>query len=235
MYRQAYQSVMAGEPVARSTFDVYRDERALYYVKNPCSDKDMKTHFFLHIFRADAREFSTHRRLFGYDSHNFLFRDHGLWFDEKCLARIALPQYDIAHIETGSLRHPSCDPNSLKVYRQAYQSVVAGEPVASSTFDVYRDERALYYVKNPCADEDVKIPFFLHIFPTDEKELPNHRRWWGYDNYDFHFSHVVQFDDKCMASIALPQYDIARIKTGQHAVSGGRTWEARISFNELSK
>ena len=243
MYRQAYQRAESGELVTRSTFDVYRDESALYYVKTPCSDKDMKTRFSLHIFRTDAREFSTHRRLFGYDSHNFQFRDHGLRFDEKCLARIALPQDDIAHIETGPLPHQSYDSNSLKVYRQSYQSVVAGEPVARSTFDVYRDERALYYVKNPCADEDVKLPFFLHIFPTDVKGLPHHRRWLGYDNYDFHFSHGVQFDDKCMASIALPQYDIARIKTGQHTVYGTnhqavfsrRTWEAKISFNELSK
>ena len=120
----------------------------------------------------------------------------------------------------------------LEEYRQAYQRVVSGELVARSTFDVYRDERALYYVKSPCSDEDVKLQFFLHIFPSDRKDLPSHRYLWGYDNYDFYFfSQGLRFDDKCLASIALPHYDIARIETGQyHWDSGSKQWKAKIFF-----
>ena len=242
-YRQAYQRVVSGEPVARATFDTYRDETALYYVKTPCSNADITTQFSLYIFPTDAADLPIHRRLFGHDSDVFNFQDRGLRFDEKCLARIALPQYDIARIETRPLSRDSSNGYAhgavLEGYRQAYQQVVAGEPVARSTFDVYRDERVLYYVKTPCSDEDVKDrdKFFLHIFPTDAKELPGHRRPYRYDNDDFNFlDQGLKFDNKCMASISLPQYDIARIKTGQfHSRSANRLWEAEISLDDRLK
>ena len=227
-YRQA---VVSGELVARSTFDVYRNERTLHYVKSPCSDADMKTKFFLYIFPTDERAIP-----FGYDNEVFKFQDRGLRFDDKCLASVALPNYDIARIETGPLSPAqSKERGRFEVYRQ-YQRVVSGELVARSTFDVYRDERVLHYVKTPCFDEDIKTKFFLHIFPTDRKELPSHRWLWGYDNDDFSWrKRGLRFDDKCLASIALPHYDIARIKTGQFYDDGVRVWEVEISLNEQSK
>ncbi len=244
-HRAKYQRVVSGELVARSTFDVYRDERALHYVKTPCSDADMKTQLFLHIFPTDGAELPGHRRLFGHDARVFNFSKHALRFDDKCLASIALPPYDIARIETGPLPAAgrrgfsalfaydiarietgplppdqsgdrAADPGVLESYRQAYQRVVSDEPMARSTFDVYLDERVLYYVKTPCSDADIKTRFFLHIFPNDKEELPDHRRQWGYDNYDSSFfKRILRFDDKCLASIALPPYDIAWIETGQ--------------------
>ena len=241
-YRQAYQRVVSGEPVARSTFDVYRDERTLHYVKSPCSDADRKTKFFLHIFPTDRKELDAQRWVWGYDNDNFSFHTRGLRFDDKCLASVALPHYDIARIETGPLspgqsNERTDDPGMLKAYRQAYQRVVSGEPVARSTFDVYRDEHMLHYVKSPCSDADVKTKFFLHIFPTDRKELDAHRYLWGYNSGDFSFLRRggLRFDDKCLASIALPHYDIARIKTGQFYIDRVRVWEAEIFLNEQSK
>ena len=235
-YRQA---VVSGELVARSTFDVYRDERALHYVKSPCSDADMQTEFFLHIFPTDERSIPVHRRWLGYDTEGFKFWKHGLRFDDKCLASIALPNYDIARIETGPLspgqsNERAYDPDRLEVYRQAYRQVVSGEVVARSTFDVYRDERVLHYVKSPCSDADVKTRFFLHIFPTKKEPSSLYYRW-RYDNIDFDFSsYGLRFDDKCLASIALPNYDIARIKTGQFKLKT-KQWEAKITLNEQSK
>ena len=125
----------------------------------------------------------------------------------------------------------------LEWYQQAYQQVVSGEPVAHSTFDVYRDGRVLYYVKTPCSGEDVKDRFFLHLFPADASELPVHRRPHRFDNYDFYLTKQVRkFDNKCLARIALPQYDIVRIQTGQYnAVSFVRTWETEIPLSDPSK
>ena len=242
-YRYKYQWVVSGELVARSTFDVYRDDRTLHYVKSPCSDADMQTEFFLHLFPADERSIAFHRRGLGYDNEVFKFYDRGLRFDDKCLASIALPHYDIARIETGPLppakasKERADHPGRLKAYRQAYQRVVSGELVTRSIFDVYRDDRTLYYVKSPCSDADVKFRFFLHLFPADAKELPSHRRPYGYDNYDFDFSsYGLRFDDKCLAGIALPHYAIARIETGRvHWNSSGNHWEAKIFLDEQSK
>ncbi len=238
-YRQA---VVSGELVARSTFDVYRDEHVLHYVKSPCSDADMQTKFFLHLFPTDERSIPVHRRWFGYDTDVLKFWHYGLRFDDKCLASVALPHYDIARIETGPLSpgqsdERADDPDRLEVYRQVYQRVVSGELVARSTFDVYRDERTLYYVKSPCSNEDVKTKFFLHIFPTNRQELDSRRWQWGYDNDGFDFSEQgLRFDDKCLASVALPHYDIARIETGQfHFDSRGKQWKAKIFLDEQSK
>ncbi len=235
-YRQAYQRVASGEPMARSTFDVYREDRTLHYVKTPCSDADMNIQLFLHIFPTDGAELPDHRRLFGYDTDILHFSDHGFRFDDKCLASIALPHYDIARVETGPLPpgqsgERADDPGVLKAYRQAYQRVASGEPMARSTFDVYRGDRTLHYVKTPCSDADVKTRFFLHIFPTDAKELPFQRWQWGYDNDDFSFfDRGLRFDDRCLASIELPPYDIARIETGQF-LTGRRLWEVEISLD----
>ena len=241
-YRQAYQRIVSGEPVARSTFDVYRDEMALYYVKMPCSNADLTTRFSMHLFPTNASDLPIHRRLFGHDNDIFNFQNRGLRFDDKCLARLAPPQYAIARIETRPFSRDLSDgyayaTDVLQGYRQAYQQVVSGEPVARSTFDVYRDERVLYYVKTPCSEADVRDKFFLHLFPADASELPVSRRPHRYDNYDFHFFWQGQrFDSKCLASIALPQYHIVRIKTGQYStLSLGRTWEAEISLDASSK
>ena len=259
-YRQTYQRVVSAEPVVRSTFDVYRDERVLHYVKTPCSDADMKTKFFLHIFPTNRKELNPHLWQWGYYNDDFYFFKRGLRFDDKCLASIALRHDDIARIETGPLPlGQSKERERLEEYRQAYRRVVSGELVARSTFDVYRDEHVLHYVKSPCSDADVKTQFFLHIFPTDRKELDSHRWLWGYDNDDFSFYKIVvplysygqgkydndnfssnkrglRFDDKCLASIALPHYAIARIETGQyHWDSGSKQWEAKIFFHEQSK
>ena len=153
-YRQAYRRIVSGELVARSTSDVYREERALHYVKTPCSDEDMKTKFFLHIFPTNRKELDSHRWLWGYNNYTFSFDKQGLRFDDTCLVSIALPHYDIARVETGPLssdqsKERANDPDRLEVYRRTYQRVVSGELVARSTFDVYRVSRALYYVKTP--------------------------------------------------------------------------------------
>ena len=44
--RLAWQSTLSGEPVIRSTFDVYVSEDALVYVKEPCARADTEANFF---------------------------------------------------------------------------------------------------------------------------------------------------------------------------------------------
>ena len=55
------------------------------------------------------------------------------------------------------------------------------------------------------------------------------RRQLGFDNLDFRFAdRGVLFDGKCMARIALPEYDIARIGTGRSCPDGKSAW--RVDF-----
>ena len=119
--------------------------------------------------------------------------------------------------------------------RPAYEMLVSGEPVIRSDFDVYLSENTLGYVKDPCSPADTKAMFFLHLYPVDVNDLPDHRRGHGFNNLDFNFyRRGVILDGRCMATVALPEYDIARISTGQSVpVAGGfnHPWEAEFLFN----
>ncbi len=108
------------------------------------------------------------------------------------------------------------------------------QPAIRSDFDVYLSENALAYVREPCARADVEATFFLHLYPFDVNDLPDDRKRHGFDNLDFRFDQRgMIFDGICMATVALPEYDIARIGTGQYVpVDGGyhHFWEEEIGL-----
>ncbi len=117
--------------------------------------------------------------------------------------------------------------------RPAYEELVSGEPVIRSDFDVYLGGNRLVYVREPCARADTEATFFLHLIPADVNDLPGQRRQYGFDNRDFHFDdgRGVVFDGKCWVTAVLPDYDIARISTGQYVpVEGGfhHLWEGEL-------
>ena len=233
-YRALYRSVVATKPMAQEVFDVYLIDGTVYYVKEPCDASNFVASFFLHVFPATIDDLPDDRREYGFDNFDFIVRDRGLLFDGKCLASVDLPQYDIASLRTGrldgeevawSVAHVIQAPNLVS----AYPSIVSGEPLARSEFDLYLDGGKLYYVKEPCESEDVQVGFFLHIVPTDLDDLPDARREYRFDNLDFRFEvRGVQFDGKCVASIGLPQYGIARITTGQYD-GVDRIWEIELA------
>ena len=100
---EAYRSITAGEPVVRSSFDVYLIGNELTYVKEPCAPADTEPHFFLHILPADANVLPDDRKQYGFDNLDFNFsRDSGgRHFGGKCLVIKPLPNYKITSIRTG--------------------------------------------------------------------------------------------------------------------------------------
>ena len=144
------------------------------------------------------------------------------------------PAYDIAGIRTARLHgdgHTWIVAHVIQAPKliSAYPSIVSSEPIARSEFNLYVDEGKLYYVKEPCGSEDVQAGFFLHVVPEDIDDLPDNRKQHGFDNLDFGFDvRGVLFDGKCAASVDLPQYDIARITTGQYDGTG-RIWEVEVA------
>ena len=110
-------------------------------------------------------------------------------------------------------------------YRSLYRSVVATEPMAREDFDVYLIDGTVYYLKEPCYAADFVASFFAHVFPAAIEDLSDDRREYGFDNFDF----VVRdrgllFDGKCLASVELPQYDIASFRTGRIRGDGAEVW-----------
>ena len=127
------------------------------------------------------------------------------------------------------------------IYDFAHKALIAGdfgERLASSRFDIYLDEvgdegeRRLIYFKQSCAADDAQRRFFLHITPSDARDLPAHRQKYGFGNRDFHFYNRGKASDGwCIAIAQLPRYPIQSIRTGQFT-STGRVWRADIDLGE---
>ena len=106
---------------------------------------------------------------------------------------------------------------------------------AESEFQVYRRQPAnvLEYAKANCGPEHTAAQFFLHITPADAADLPEHRREHGFANRDFRFRQDggVALDGQCRINRPLPNYPIARIRTGQYNAAG-EIWAVELSFEE---
>ena len=108
----------------------------------------------------------------------------------------------------------------ISMYRTAYREAASSDPIARGYFNVYLHEGALYYVREVGCQVD--LSFFLHVVPVDEGDLPGHRRQYGFDSLSFNFiERVVGFDGGCMAVVDLPEYEAARVETGQIGGEGG--------------
>ena len=109
-------------------------------------------------------------------------------------------------------------------------------PAIRSDWDVYLVGNSLIYKKEPCARADTEVKFFLHLIPADVNDLPDYRKQYGFDNFDFNFDErAAIFDGKCLAEAPLPEYAISEIRTGQYVrVDGGynHLWEGQIRLNE---
>ena len=115
-----------------------------------------------------------------------------------------------------------------------YDGLVAGDRAAGAGgFALHLTKHRLVYIKEPCAPEEVAGWFFLHIYPTDAASLPEWRRGYAFDNLDFRFGpNGAVFDGRCLAAVPLPEYGIARIRTGQYVPDSGALWEVEFAIGE---
>lgn len=103
-------------------------------------------------------------------------------------------------------------------------------PIANSVFDIHVGAKGkrLIYVGRTCSERDSEARFILHVWPVHAADLPNSRRKHGFENLDFNFeSYGSKAKNTCITFASLPEYDIARISTGQ-IDSAGRIW--RVEF-----
>ena len=99
---EAYRSITAGEPVVRSSFDLWLVGNELIYAKEPCAAADTEPPFFLHVVPGNAGDLPGDRKQHGFDNLDFYFGGSGgRRFDGKCLVTRPLPDYRITSIRTG--------------------------------------------------------------------------------------------------------------------------------------
>ena len=120
----------------------------------------------------------------------------------------------------------------LDFYRAERRRVESRQPAARSVFDLYLDGGDLYYIKDPCAEEDTRGGFFLSVHPVHLERLAEDRRALGHDSLNFYFAQrgTPVFDGACMAKAPLPEYPVRIIETGRRTPAGERTeWRAAIN------
>ena len=230
-------TVPSGALLAEAEFDIHLLGRTLTYFKEPCAAEDLTARFFLHVFPAEAADQA------GYDNLNFWFHDRGAIRNGRCAAVVPLPDYRIGRITSG--QYVPGEGQLWRVitgyqlrpaaYRRVSESIRAGAygaPAARSNFDLYLAEGELIYFRQSCTPEEVDARFFLHVVPTDLADLPSAllRLQWRFENLDFSFSERGNLlDGTCVAVVPLPDYQIARIRTGQYIPEQGHLWDVTFS------
>ena len=254
LYGAERRRLAASEPDARSEFDVYLEEGALRYLKSPCAPGDADALFFAHFLPPDPAFLRGDAGPIGFEGVNFPFAatdndsdSSAVYFDDACMTTVNIPYRPIAAIHTGQYAtggarlweaaiFPPPSAETLAAYENAYQAVAdGGEPAARSAFDIYLNGNGtISYLKQPCSAEDARGRFFLSVHPADAADLPPERREIGHEslNFDFKPPHGAVFNGKCMATRQLPDYEIAKVETGQDAPAAGRLWSAEIAVGD---
>ena len=145
---------------------------------------------------------------------------------------------DIAAIMGETMLRPPAAPASTEgvafsdwqvwPLRELEALLATAHPIASDRFDLYLDHDRIAYRKEPCAMAETEDRFMLHVFPERPDDLPAEHRESGFENLDFEFElRGIIRDGECLAQAHLPNYPIARIRTGQYA-AGERLWQAEF-------
>ena len=225
------------QPDGPDTFDVFLDRaegrHRLLYAKPHCSQTEYETPVTLHIYPENLTDLPFYLWKGGLDNRDFLLSIYGGRPGGECVAVFPLPDYPIAAIHTGQAGrwavnlYPPTEPDRL---RATYAALSTSPPAARAAFDLYLQDNRLIYLREACAAADTAAGFFLHILPAEVADLPPERQAAGFANLDFAFSRRGgSFDGKCLAAVALPNYPIKEIRTGQYVPDQGELWAVELT------
>ena len=224
------------QPAGPETFDVFLDmaesRNRLLYAKSHCSQAEHETPVTLHIYPESLADLPFYLWKGGLDNRDFPLPAYGGRPGGECIGVFPLPDYPIAAIHTGQggrwevNLYPPTEPDRL---RATYAALSDRQPAARAAFDLYRQDNRLIYLRESCAAADTAAGFFLHIIPGDVADLPPERQAAGFANLDFTFDRRGgPFDGKCLAAVALPNYYIEEIRTGQYVPDQGAVWAVEL-------
>ena len=193
----------------------------------------------LHLYADLAKKANRELPLAGADMRERIARTEDgvpvVWFhrgqrrrDYGALDLRATPQLELAaELDDGlvfRVDHDGADERA-EGWRRTFDAATSGEPAAiAGGFALHLDGTRLTYAGEPCGWAETAAPVFLHVFPANDDDLPSEHRWRGYDRRDFLFrERGARFDGACLATVPLPDYPIARIRTGQ-VRDGDQLW-----------
>ena len=91
----------AGEPLARSGYEVYGREGYLIYRKEPCGPEELGRRFFVHLTPADAADLVEREPRSSFNNLDHILTAHHFYRDGKCLALLPPPGYAVSRVRTG--------------------------------------------------------------------------------------------------------------------------------------
>ena len=93
----------------------------------------------------------------------------------------------------------------------------AGTPRVRGEYDLHLDGGQVLYVREECRPEDREGLFVLHLDPADPRDLPPHRRQFGFENLSFRFpDRALDLGERCVARVPLPGYPVRRFVIARH-------------------
>ena len=106
-----------------------------------------------------------------------------------------------------------------------------GTLLIRSAYDVYlRDNRLVYVTRRRCrqGDGQTRTRFYADLYPADPQVLPPSQADSGRERIAFRLNRWRHYKPGggCVVPVPLPDYEIARIKTGQSAADGHELWQA---------
>ena len=111
----------------------------------------------------------------------------------------------------------------------ARDTIAEQQPRIYGPFNVYHHENRLVYARAECDEYDVAPRFKLYIVPVNADALPDDRAEHGFDSLDFRFTeHKVPYGEGCAAVVALPDYKIEAVSTGQFIKGGRQIWSGEF-------
>ena len=237
-YRELYRQAIAGEPIIRADYNVYRNGQRLTFVKENCRPEEPDAWFGARLFphHPETLPPSQWRR-----GSYVPFGSHGVRLGQICMAVIQLPDYAAGDLILTRRTLGNFRPKGLPVWEELYrlsrpglgeliadhrrQRPASGNPAAFAVFiDQDAGRHRLIYAKKDCAQSAYETRVTLHIYPVNRADLPAPRRASGFDNRDFLLDdYGGRPGGECVAIVPLPDYPIASIRTGQAGV-----WEVNL-------
>ena len=236
-YQEIYRQAVAGAPIIRADYDVYRNGKRITFVRENCPPEEPEDWLGVKLIphHPETRRLRSDR-----PGSYATFHNHAARLDNNiCLGVIQLPADAAGDIILSQRPAGGFAAGGLPLWEAFYRlsRPGLGELIANhrqnrpppldnpAAFDVFIDQDAgrnrLLYAKLECSPAEYETRVTLHIYPANPADLPPRYRDSGYENRDFALAdYGGRPSGECLAAFPLPDYPIAAIHTGQSGVWG---------------
>ena len=232
-YEELYRQAVAGAPIIRGDYNVYRNGQRLTFVKENCPPEAPDAWFGVRPFPPDPAAAPPRARHSGPAA---AFSNHRVQLGDICLAVIQLPAAVEGDIILTRRNLGDFEPEGLPVWSGFYslsqpglrELSARGTAAGPAGFAVFLDREEgrnrLLYTKGECSQGEYETLVFLHIYPENLADLPFYHWAEGKENRDFSLSRYgVRPGRECLAVFPMPDYPVAALRTGQ-----GDSWEVNL-------